>query len=212
MYEKYLKPFTEALESTGDGGKNPWEIFTEFCLLGRMSFQQALFFDKEREEKVLKIQQACRNPSGYSKALAVMVDALENEIGDFLGTWATQNNVLYGKRGQFFTPYHVSRMMAEMIIGPTHKDKAVPIKLNEPACGAGGMVIAMFSVLRELGYAPRDFYVIAQDIDALCANMTYLQCTLLDIPAVVIQGNTLALETIENFPTLSFVRNHSHRL
>lgn len=207
MYEKFLNQFTKALESVTDS-KNVWEIFSEFCHLSRMCFQQVILFDEEREQEIIKIQRASKNPNGFAEALSVLVGALENETGDFLGTWAGLNEVLYSKRGQFFTPYHISRFMAKIVISPTEKKSDKPITLNEPACGAGGMVIAMFETLKELRYYPKDFYVIAQDIDSLCVNMTYLQCTLLDIPAVVILGDTLALEAVAQYPTLSFVRNH----
>lgn len=46
--------------------------------------------------------------------------------------------------GQFFTPYNVCQMMAEMTIGnvvPQVKERGY-ITINDPACGAGATLIA----------------------------------------------------------------------
>lgn len=108
MYENFHKQFSDAIESIHSGSKGILESFSEFCLISRLSFQQVLRFDREREEKIIQMQRASKNPKGYAEALAVLVNALEYRTGDFLGAWAEHSGVLYGKRGQFFTPYHVS--------------------------------------------------------------------------------------------------------
>lgn len=204
MYENFHKQFSNAIESIHSGSKGILESFSEFCLISRLSFQQVLRFDREREEKIIQMQRASKNPKGYAEALAVLANALQHKTGDFLGAWAEHSGVLYGKRGQFFTPYHVSLLMAKIIIGKPQK-RGRALSINEPACGAGSMVIAAFETLRELGYGPRDFYVIAQDIDALCVNMAYIQCTLLGIPAIVRHGDTLLNQIYCEYPTLPFV-------
>lgn len=204
MYENFHKQFSNAIESIHSGSKGILESFSEFCLISRLSFQQVLRFDREREEKIIQMQGASKNPKGYAEALSVLANALQHKTGDFLGAWAEHSGVLYGKRGQFFTPYHVSQLMAKIIIGKPQK-RGRPLSINEPACGAGSMVIAAFETLRELGYGPRDFYVIAQDIDALCVNMAYIQCTLLGIPAIVRHGDTLLNQIYCEYPTLPFV-------
>ena len=204
MHMDYFGKFEKALDSIHGGSRSCKETFSEFCLLARMCFQQAISFDRKREEEILKIQGASKKPDGYAEALAVLANALQHKTGDFLGAWAEHSGVLYGKRGQFFTPYNVSQLMAKIIFGKPQK-RGRPLPINEPACGAGSMVIAAFETLRELGYGPRDFYVLAQDIDALCVNMAYIQCTLLGIPAIVRHGDTLLNQIYCEYPTLPFV-------
>ena len=204
MYENFYKQFSDAIASIHSGSKGILESFSEFCLISRLSFQQVLRFDREREEKIIQMQRASKNPKGYAEALSVLVNALEYRTGDFLGEWAGLNNALDHRSGQVFTPYYVSKMIAQFSVGNL-KRQEIPLSINEPTCGAGSMVIAAFETLRELGYGPRDFYVIAQDIEALCVNMAYIQCTLLGIPAIVRHGDTLLNQIYCEYPTLPFV-------
>ena len=52
----------------------------------------------------------------------------------------------------------------------------------------------------------------ANDIDDKCAKMAYIQCTLLDIPAVIYTGDTLKMELRYCRPTLSFLINFADKL
>ena len=153
------------------------------------------------------MQRASKNPNGYAEALSVLVEALEYRTGDFLGEWAGLNNALNIGAGQVFTPYYVSKMMAEITI-VQKKEEEHPIVINEPTCGSGGMVIASFEVLKDKNFSPKDFYIVAQDIDINCVNMTFVQCSLLDIPAIILHGNSLTLDIFDKFQTMSFERNH----
>ncbi len=207
MYQKFYKDFSKALESVDGGSRALSATFRDFCHLTRMCFQQVQHFDQERENEVIKIQRASKNPNGYAEALAVLATALDYQIGDFLGEWAGLHTSLNRGTGQVFTPYHISKMMAEMIMGEPKKQER-PLSINEPTCGAGSMVIAAFDVLKEKKFSPMDFYIIAQDIDIHCVNMTFIQCTLLDIPAVVYHGDSLAYKFYAQFPTMTFIRNH----
>ena len=100
MYENFHKQFSNAIESIHSGSKGILESFSEFCLISRLSFQQVLRFDREREEKIIQMQRASKNPKGYAEALSVLVNALEYRTGDFLGEWAGLNNALDHRSGQ----------------------------------------------------------------------------------------------------------------
>ncbi len=207
MYQKYHKEFTKALESVDSGSRALSATFRDFCHLTRMCFQQVQQFDREREDEIIKIQRASKNPNGYAEGLAVLVNALDYRVGDFLVEWAGLNTSLNRQTGQVFTPYHISKMMAEIIMGEPKKQER-PFSICEPTCGAGSMVIAAFDVLKNKNFSPKDFYIVAQDIDIHCVNMTYIQCTLLDIPAIVYHGDSLAYKFYARYPTMTFVRNH----
>ena len=101
-------------------------------------------------------------------------------------------------KGQFFTPYSVSKMMAAITLQGVESviaDRGF-VRVSEPTSGAGGMVIAAADVLAEQGFNyQRCMHVVTQDIDMTAVHMTYVQLTLLHIPAVVIWGNTLAMES-----------------
>ena len=126
MYENFHKQFSDTIESIHSGSKGILESFSEFCLISRLSFQQVLRFDREREEKIIQMereekiiqmQRASKNPKGYAEALSVLANALEYRTGDFLGEWAGLNNALDHRSGQVFTPYYVSKMIAQSSVG-----------------------------------------------------------------------------------------------
>ncbi|MEB3286890.1 MAG: N-6 DNA methylase [Vampirovibrionales bacterium] len=149
----------------------------------------------------------------YPELLALICIGLQ-EGGDFLGEVAGELGALNGAQGQFFTPYIISRMMAEMTLGdmgPLINEKGY-ITVQEPAVGAGGMVLALAEVMRRRGFDPTEqLLVTAMDVSAQCYWMAYIQLTLAGIPAQVFCTNTLTLETFDSawtVPALHFLTIH----
>lgn len=69
------------------------------------------------------------------------------------------------------------------------------MKLQEPTCGSGVMIIGSYNHLRQEHFNPQQqLWVRAQDLDFTTAMMCYIQMTLLHIPGEVIIGNTLTDE------------------
>lgn len=99
--------------------------------------------------------------------------------------------------GQFFTPYHVSKMMSEISFIDIEKqlEEKDFITLSEPCCGSGGMIIAYAETFKEHGYNYQyQLFVEAIDIDEMCFMMTYIQLSLLGVGAKVILGDSLTLD------------------
>ena len=68
------------------------------------------------------------------------------------------------------------------------------------------MLIAAAEYLAQQDIAvPLRMHATAQDIDAKAARMTYVQLSLLGVPAVVVTGNTLTLEERERWYTPAHV-------
>jgi hypothetical protein len=111
------------------------------------------------------------------------------------------------RMGQFFTPFHLSHMMAVMTFHPKEDvEKIIAehgfITAMEPACGAGGMVIAMARALEDLNINfQKHLHVTAVDIDPMCVHMTYLQTSLMGIPAIVVQGDSIRATATEHWFT-----------
>lgn len=106
--------------------------------------------------------------------------------------------------------------MARMTAGDARQqlEKVPFIMLDEPAAGAGSMVIAFAEALLDQGINPQQsLFARCTDIDATAAHMCYLQLSYLGIPAEVAIGNTLTLETRQVFRTpLWYLGNWSQRL
>ncbi len=123
--------------------------------------------------------------------LGIAALAVQEGGCDFLGQVVGDLELINGHMGQFFTPYDVSRMIAEMTLqdaGELIREKGF-ITVSEPACGAGGMIIAAADVIEKQGFdIGRQLYVDATDISPMCFRMTYLQTSLRGIPATMGSG------------------------
>ena len=174
---------------------NPHEVFSDFVELSCLSFSNAVDrrqFDA-REARYLQI--AKRYPrdvfESFPRMLGHLTFAMEQRyaaggLGDVLGVVYMQLELGNDRAGQFFTPYHVSQMMARMLVGDGAEVRAKGfLDVLEPASGAGGMVIAMADALQQAGLNYQGaMHATCIDIDLCCVHMTYLQASLLHIPAV----------------------------
>ena len=140
--------------------------------------------------------------------LGITALAVQEGGCDFLGQVVGDLELINGHMGQFFTPYDVSRMIAEMTLADAReliREKGF-ITVAEPASGAGGMIIAAADVITKQGFdIGHQLYVDATDISPMCFKMTYLQAALRGIPAIVRRGNTLSLETFDHAVTPAFL-------
>lgn len=120
----------------------------------------------------------------------------ENHDCDFLGELYMNLELGNKHAGQFFTPYDVCRVMAEVTINEdllkSQIEKHGWISVNDCACGAGATLVAAANILRckGLNYQQQALFV-AQDVDATVALMCYIQLSLLGCAGYVVIGNTL---------------------
>lgn len=142
--------------------------------------------------------------------LAIMASALSEPGHDFLGDIAGELELLHKGGGQFFTPWHLSSMMARITLSSADGvERLIGEKgfatLCEPACGAGGMILAFAEVFAECGgVAGTQLFVDATDISRMAFNMTYLQLSLSGIPALVRHGDSLAQQHFDQAFTPPF--------
>ena len=140
--------------------------------------------------------------------LTITALAVQEGGCDFLGQVVADLELINDHMGQFFTPYDVSRMLAEMTLqdaGELIREKGF-ITLQEPASGAGGMGIAAADVIEKLGFDIGTYlYVDATDISQMCFKMTYLQVSLRGVPATIRRGNTLSDEMFDHAHTPAFL-------
>lgn len=133
---------------------------------------------------------------------SIVTDAIEGHRTDFIGPLYMKLE-LSGKsdrqaRGEFFTPESVAKMMAQMIVPQTIGELIEAqgyLRVQEPTCGAGGMLIWVAQAMENQGYDPRVYmYAEGVDINRGAFNMCYLQLALLDIPARVWCGDSLRMK------------------
>ena len=175
-----------------------WRVFRDFVEISAISLSNTIYTEdyEVREKRYLELIK------GYSKdeistmaeMLGLVAIELSSKKGDVLGDIYQALSVNNKSFGQFFTPYHVSYLMAEMTLSNVKETIAEKgcISICEPCVGAGSMVIAAADSLERQGYNPSEYMkVTAIDLDIVCTHMSYVQFCLLQIPAVVYNGNSL---------------------
>jgi len=194
-----------------------WSDWTEMGALALANAVDRGQFEK-REKRYLEIvgRYAKEDLQRLADAFALLVQCWDQrfttgEFGDVLGSTFMMLDMGNAGTGQFFTPYEVSRLMGGMIMGDAGEltdqvERRGFLRLMEPACGAGGMIIAAANALHDakINYQ-QAMHVVAIDIDRRCVHMAYLQFALLHIPAIVVHGNALTGEEWEHWYTPAHV-------
>jgi hypothetical protein len=187
-----------------------WRVFSDFVEAGAIALSNAVDWTQrdEREKRYLQImggyekQEAARFPEVYANLVLAMDRAGH---ADILGRVFHELELHNKWAGQFFTPYEICRMMAKMTAVDSVKEKIEErgfIRMQEPCVGSGAMVIALAHELKEAGFNyQQQMHVTAVDVDLKCVCMAYIQLSLLHIPAIIVHGNTLTLETWSNWYT-----------
>lgn len=202
------REFAKLLQAA-DYHRHSWDLFSTFLDMASLALRQGvnramLGFDEKIEYEWEKAKASVKYPDKIAHAMGEMVMALEEKQYDFLGTVMSEWGVNDAKwKGQVFTPPELSRAMVNMTLQDVQPDPGHRLTLNEPACGGGSMLIVASEFLKERGFFPWNYWWVAQDIDLRCVQMTYIQATFLGIPAVVVHGNTLAVEVRSAWPTLT---------
>jgi hypothetical protein len=209
-YDEAKKEFIKTVEYY-DYRYRKWEIFLDLCRVSAISLYQPFARDKELEEEYLKIvgkydKKIVREV--FPRLFGLIILGLSDRLGDFLGECFMELDLGTKFKGQFFTPYNISKFMAS-ILGENTKEVET---MSEPAVGSGGMVIARADTLRELGVNYQQVMEVqAVDIDSLCVDMCYIQLTLLHISAEVIHGNSLTLEVFRTWYTPAYIMKATTR-
>lgn len=213
----YIQQFISELKNL-DRSKNISTVFTDFTTLSLCSLAQPFYRSPNLEQRYKNTicNYTKEQAEEFSKLLALLVMGLEEKHQDFLGQVFSGLNLGNSNKGQFFTPYHVSKMMAEInfVDLKSEIENKGFITLSEPCCGSGGMIIAYAETMKDKGYNyQHQLYVEAVDIDEICFKMTYIQLSLLGIPARVIRGDSLAMRYFEVFYTpFYFLSNFEYKL
>lgn len=175
-------------------------VFSDFCELAALAISNGV--DKRqydvREARYLQVIGSYEpdEVARFPQMLAVLVNWLSCDFADCLGELFMSLELGDHYKGQFFTPYHVSALMAGLTVGDVrdHVTRYGFVTVSEPASGAGGMLIAVAEAIRDQGLNYQQvMHATAVDVDLTAVHMTYIQLALLHVPAVVVHGNTLAL-------------------
>lgn len=153
-------------------------LFSDFLTLLICAFSHGA-----KEKEYLNIIGKYEKPEAYklSEALTALVVEMTGDgdgMVDVLGKYF-EENLSFGKNGQFFTPQHICDMMARINNPVQFTDQIL-----DPACGSGRMLMAMAKVNRFARFN-------GADNDLNCAKMTVINLYLNNMYGEVAWMNSL---------------------
>lgn len=202
-----------SLFNKAQGNFDLYTLFDDFLYMSAAAISNAtdfVHYEEREAEYMRRVSKYTKEESQlFTKLFTELVLALEREPHDYLGRLFMDLNLGNKWKGQFFTPYYMSVLMAKMIFPSTKEEllqeieeKGGYLTLNEPTVGGGAMVIATYEAFLSLDVNPQKYLkVISQDIDKRAVLMTFIQTSLLGLDNTVILGDTLRNEVIEVWRT-----------
>lgn len=137
-------------------------------------------YEKKYLEIVKKYGQGKERERGIdylSKAFGLLIKETKEKQKDILGD-IYMEMITFGEHGQFFTPEHITDVMAEI---NNIKDKD---KIYDPCCGSGRFLISA-------GKLNPNVVLEATDLDERCVKMTAINMWIFGFNAKVSCGNSL---------------------
>lgn len=183
-----------------------WEMFALTIMnpLTKQLYSESEELQKvwqEREDRYMQIIKKYKKDEvqTITEMFAALVEEFQiHPFQDFVGQIYMELGISNNNAGQFFTPYSVCGLMAQVTqdhesIRQTVKDKGWYC-MYDCACGGGATMIA------GLEQADNEFHrlnwrnhvmVNANDIDIVCCSMCYVQLSLIGVAAIVTCSNAL---------------------
>lgn len=186
-----------------------WSDFVEMAACSISNAIDKSQFD-EREKQYLNIAKKYSDTDlqSFKTMLDILVNALtENQNQDFLGKLFMSLEFGSDQIGQYFTPYSVAELAAKLNFSTYVENSKLfsPIKIGEPACGSGGMLIAFMHAAKEKGINYQQAVIFsATDLDKTAALMCYVQLSLLGCAGTVTVGDSLTGEEYSKWYTPFF--------
>ena len=195
---------------------NSWEVWGDFVRMSAIAISNACDQSGEihdqREARYMETMKrySAREQEVFPKMFSIIVNTLEiNPDQDFLGELFMTLELSNQWKGQFFTPYNLCKCMAEMQIGESEEaiKKKSYIAINDPACGAGALLIAARNTLglRKIDWSTQALFV-AQDIDEIAGLMCYIQLSLLGCAGYVCVADSLLYPITGTSPLLPLIK------
>lgn len=197
-------------------GWREYEVFRTFAEISYRAFEAQITMkrDKERSDKAeaeyMAIVKRCQKPKETMQLMCELLGevtmALQTETKDFLGP-VMMELAANSSMGQFFTPPEISLLMAQVTMDKDQIEKTIAkngyFTIDEPACGSGCTIIASALHLQQLGIDMSRVFFRLTDLDWLAYCVAFIQVNILNLQAVVFNGNTLTLEMRTSLETTS---------
>lgn len=176
-----------------------WTVWADFVTMAAIEISNAVDCSNKAHRTEMYRSIAKRYSADEHQLLGEMFTEVvlgmeEKTDQDFLGELFMTLELGNDHNGQFFTPYCVCTMMAQM--NSTDLKQRIEqdrwISVNDCACGAGALLVAFANecTRQEINFQTSVLFT-AQDIDLISGCMCYIQLSLLGCPGYVVIGDTL---------------------
>ena len=117
-YEELRKDFLSRFERLAPY-KHRYDVFRDFITMSAITLRNAVVMNDELEQEYLKIIDSYQkaDQQAFPQLLALVVEMLQFEPRDVLGNLYEGLELTSKNTGQFFTPKHISELMAEILHG-----------------------------------------------------------------------------------------------
>jgi len=155
------------------------QVFEDFVICCAYSLANAASYNQEREDEYLRI--AKKYEKEEFNSFAKMFAALQIELGkedfdDVLGNLYEDLGLSSKHLGQFFTPIHISDLMAKITFNADDTKKEIEkegyTSMSDPCCGSGRMLLSYLKACRENDIDIDKVYFDGGDLSKLCSCMT----------------------------------------
>lgn len=203
--KEIIKQFKE-LASTRD----LWQVYKDFLEVVAISISNACDKDQalEREQRYLDIIKTYSPEQIWkiSDIMGLVVLELSKEPQDVLGRVFMELELGNKWTGQVFTPLNLADLLATVAFEDEEIKEKGYMTVADPAVGGGVTIIGLVRAMIEKGYNPqKQLLVICGDLDIKAVHMTYIQLSLLGIPAIVKNQDALTLETKSIWYTPTYI-------
>lgn len=205
------------------GQTSPTEFLSDVFKCGAIAISNKFDktkYDKRESEYKLTINKYNKSDRQliadiFANIYILLSNQLYIGFDDYLGKIYMLSNTSNSKTGQFFTPYTISKLCADVAIDEKEIKNYIEndkiITMHEPTVGSGGMILALADTLYNKYHfnISRNLFVECGDIDIRCVYMTYLQLSLAGIPAAIYHRDGLSLETWDVWKTPPYLMQYT---
>lgn len=190
------------------------QVFEDFVICCAYSLANAASYNQERENEYLRI--AKKYEKEEFNSFAKMFAALQIELGkedfdDVLGELYEDLGLSSKYLGQFFTPIHISDLMAKITFDVEDKQNQINedgyISVSDCCCGSGRMLLSYLKLCKANNIDLDKVYFDGADLSKLCSCMTYVNLSLLGASAIIYNQDSLQMKVYDSYITPALVYN-----
>ncbi len=128
--------------------------------------------------------------------LGILVQALEEKRESFLGPVLEEIGAANTRNGQFLTPASIANVCGRICAGGIDHKPGEVVKVSDPACGCGVLLISQGEEMLKAGIPQRDIFLVGGDIDLRGCDSTFVELTLLGYAARIDHQNAMTMQDI----------------